>query len=930
MAIGPQSPEQAPGGQRSENPPASSERVAELFAEAVPLDSRERAGLLNDRCSGDPALQAAVEDLLKAYAAASDDADWPKLLNPDEAAGLLEDAYGAEFLDDEIDTSVPVGPYQLHEVLGRGGMGVVYRATRIEGGFEQEVALKVVRKGMDSRAVLRRFEQERQVLARLHHPSIASLLDGGLSADARPFFAMELIEGLSITEYCKQHCLSIEQRLELFCTVCDAVQHAHGNLIVHRDLKPSNILVDASGRLKLLDFGIARVLSAGSEASSSMLTETNSWLMTPEYAAPEQLTGGQITIATDVYALGILLYELLSGKRPHQDAGSDRQAVLARALSDVDPKPPSSTVANAVASTPHSDSGLQRRLRGDLDAIVLKALRTAPAQRYATALALQEDVQRHLDGLPVKARRDSALYRTKKFLLRHRVACGAVALIFSVAAAAGTALVREQARTARERDNANEVKEFVLGLFDLSDPNQSKGQQLTVQEMLDLGAERTQRDLSGQPEVQAEIAMTLARLRQDHGQLDSARTLFQQALDLRTEALGPNHPSLAESLRGLAGVAYDAAHYDRAESLHRQALAIARAHSDDESVGASLSALSESIRARGRYQEAETVAREGLDFHRRLHSGDHPMIANSLVDVGVAVYLQGDYTMAQPLYSEALAMQRRLFGDQHLDIAETLNRLGLLFKRAANEAAAGEHLSGALEIYRSLLGPDHTLVATVTDSLAGVLFRSGRQAEALALAEEGLEIQRRVSGPEHPNVATAAINLALMYHRSGLHDQAIELDYEALAIYRTAHGNVHPYVGVALKNLGTKLRRGGRLDEAATVLREHYELERQLESPHGAAVADAAIGLGLVERDRRRFAKAETLFSEALRLCQSNEPQDLALAAMSLISWAKMRVAESRSAEARTLLEEAEQKLGAEGVARADLVAALERVRGSF
>ncbi|MEM6335703.1 MAG: serine/threonine-protein kinase, partial [Bacteroidota bacterium] len=501
------------------------QRVLEMVERAFEVPAQDRAAWVAEACEGDEALRAEVEALLAADAEAD-----AFLEQPVTHAGSIREA--AALLAAELPAEGRAGPYRLLQSLGRGGMGTVYLAQRDDGAFEQNVAVKIVRRGMDTDDILTRFRTERQILASLQHPNIARLLDGGMTADGRPYFVMEYVEGVPITRYCDEHRLSIDERLRLFATVCGAVQYAHQNLIVHRDLKPGNILVADDGTVKLLDFGIAKLLDpdfGGVEAR----TRTEMRVMTPEYASPEQVRGNVLTTASDVYTLGVLLYELLAGRRPY-DLPSRLQHEIERVICAEDPARPSTAVKRVVTlrrrdgttETVSPDTiserrnmppdSLKRRLGGDLDTIVLKAMSKEPARRYGSAEQLAQDVRRHLDGLPVEARPATVSYRLRKFVERHRVGFTASMIIIGLTVALLSTTFVQQRRTEAallraetEAETSRRVAEFFAGFFRAADPRQAQGDTLTVYDVLDIGTRRIDAELASEPNVRAGLLLTL-------------------------------------------------------------------------------------------------------------------------------------------------------------------------------------------------------------------------------------------------------------------------------------------------------------------------------------------------------------------------------------------------------------------------------------
>ena len=619
----------------SSSPEPDWSRLEALLDQALelPIDRRCKP-CSNASAATTPRLRERVEQLLAADAAAGD------FMNDGVEAwlrsGPMTPAHSAE--QGALDAGARVGPYRVIDELGRGGMGIVYRAERADGEFVQVVALKLVRRSFDGDDTTGRFRRERQILAQLDHPSIARLLDGGLHTDGRPYFAMELVEGEPITTYCDRRGLSIDARVRLFCRVCDAVQYAHGRLIVHRDLKPANISVTATGDPKLLDFGIAKLLTYDDAEESTKLTRTGLRPLTPAYAAPEQLRGEPVSTATDVYTLGVILFELLTARRPFRSASSGFERTSLEAepprpsdvvlLRDRDDAPSIDEIAHARGLSPRA---LAARLAGDLDAIVLKALRREPQRRYIGAGALAEDLGRFLQGRPVAARPEGRRYRASKFVRRHRVGIAvAVSLVLSLVG--GLAATAWQARAkALEAQKAEAVKAFLISIFQGADPVQAAGRDITLRQVLDEGAVRVQRDLASQPAVQGELLTVLAGIYAELGVTERAGALTDQALDIHERLHGANSELVATNLRQKASLAVARGDADTADRFAREALARhRRAYGNlHQDVAEDLDVLMIAARQRGRLADALSAAEESLRIRRAIFGNEHRLIADS-------------------------------------------------------------------------------------------------------------------------------------------------------------------------------------------------------------------------------------------------------------------------------------------------------------
>ena len=850
------------------------EKVEALFADARLLTPAEREPLLDRGCENDHALRRDVERLLAAH---------------DDAGGLLDRFDAARAAALLIEEEAPgeeqtIGPYRIVAEIGRGGMGAVYLADRVDGQFDQRVALKLIKRGMDSEAILRRFLHERQILARLQHPNIARLYDGGVADDGRPFFAMEFVDGAPLTRYCDDRRLNVEQRLRLFMDVCRAVQYAHQNLVIHRDLKPSNMVVTEEGELKLLDFGIAKLLDEQGEDAASQ-TATGFWMMTPEYAAPEQVLGGAITTATDVYSLGVVLYELLTGHRPYRLDRRTPEALM-RLFATSEPERPSAAVGRT-EEVHHPDGSttsispamvsrergippdrLRRRLSGDLDVMVLKAMRREPERRYASVEAFLEDVDRHLSGLPVRALGDGLRYRASKFVRRHATGVLVSFAFVVVLVASAAALVVQQAETARERDKAEEVKEFVLSLFAVSDPNRSKGETVTARELLDQGALRIETELADQPAVRAEMTAVIGAVYRQLGLYDEALAAFEQSLELLRSTYGSAHAEVVTMLNEMGRIHFAKRELDEAEKLYREALDLGRKRlgPDHDIVAASLANLGSLFREQGRFDEAAKFYEESLAMRRRLFGDRNPRLAADLVNLGTALSDDGAYGEAEKQFREALAMRRAALGEEHTDVADALVRLGVVLgtKGAYEEAEAT--LGEALTLQQKLLGSDHPSIAETLHNLSVVLNNKGDYDEAISLSRAALALQRRTLGEEHRVVIEATLALAASLYNLERYPEAIEYAGQALDLLRKTLGEEHPQVAVSLMYLGTMYIEEGDLAAAEPLfLRAQVIAHRTLAEGH-PLIADLKFNFGRLLLLQGRLTQAETSLREALRL----------------------------------------------------------------
>lgn len=672
--------------------PGRLQQIEALFSRVVDLDPVQRARILDEACGSDLELRREIESLLE-------HAELPEQFLSDPVLGSDFTLGRAVGPDDDVAGSI-IGSYQVRYRLASGGMGTVWLATRADGQFEQSVAIKLVKRGMDSEEILHRFVQERRTLAALNHPRIGRLLDGGATSDGRPYLVMEYVRGLPITRYCDEHRLTVTERLKLFCAVCDAVRFAHQKLVVHRDLKPSNVMVDEAGEPKLLDFGIAKLLVGASSAEVTTVAERR---FTPEYASPEQVAGHPLSTATDIYSLGVLLHELLTGQRPY-DFETRTLAEFERVVCTQEPLAPSVCIERAErrlgTESDVQDSRLlraaevregtlqrlRRRLMGDVDNIVLKAMHKDSNRRYASVDQFVADIERHLTGLPVLARPDTVLYRAQKFARRNAVSLTFAAFAISVLLG-GSGVAVWQARSARQqrdaaylaRDQAEATAAFLQRMLESPDPTK-EGPDARVGTVLDEAATLVEAELRDRPLVQAAIRSTIGRTYLALGQMQQAEKLIRSAFQTRSRLLEPGHHDIAES------------EIDLAHLLYRQ----------------------------GDHAEAERYLRLALATHRRLRGEDNLDTARVWNDLGQVCMAAGKLDDAESAYRRAMEIREKLSGRESLGVAESLVHYAEVLTAKGDLTGAEKAQSRAVEIRRRLLRPDHPLIIESTNDLSSI------------------------------------------------------------------------------------------------------------------------------------------------------------------------------------------------------------------
>jgi eukaryotic-like serine/threonine-protein kinase len=729
-----------------EQPPLERWRQVEELLDAaldLPPDARER---FLDHAAAPDEVRAEARRLLRLSERVE-----PFLARPATAfaaallSGDMDDtSHGSPALPERV------GPYRVLREAGHGGMGTVLLAERADPQFRQRVALKLVRGEMATGSLLRRFLEERQILASLEHPGIARLLEGGITEEGLPWFAMEYVEGTPIDRYCAERRLSVPERLELFLLACDAVQYAHRQLVVHRDLKPSNILVTDEGRVKLLDFGIAKLL-AGGAGSELEATQTNLRPMTPAYASPEQIRGDAVSTASDVHALGVLLYTLLVGQHPYLKPGRQPHEVT-RAVLEEEPGLPSLA----------APEGIRRRLRGDLDTIILAALRKEPERRFATVDQLAADIRRHLAGLPVSARPDTWRYRTGKFVRRHGAGVAAAAAFVVVAVGYGITVTVHADRVAREGAKTEQVRDFLLSLFAHANPAVTQGREPTVSELVAEGARRVAVELEGQPDIQAEMMTTLGEVYVTLGRYQAASEQLEAALAIRRRT----HPGPNQAVARTAQVLSDALHFHgrlaEAELLVREVLGMVRQlhGARDWRVGVALNDLGDLLHTRGRLAEAEEQLRLALPILVAARGMDSPDVARAQRDLANVLRDGGAYAEAELLYRRALLALEERHGPMDPMAALTRNELSRLLAETGAHEEADRLLQQNLAVYRVLYPQGHPMLGTTMRNLGVLRLRQGRPVAAIEALEEALAIYDRTLPAESSLIPRAQRHLA--------------------------------------------------------------------------------------------------------------------------------------------------------------------------
>jgi eukaryotic-like serine/threonine-protein kinase len=854
--------------------------------------------------------------------------------NISELSGNL----GADLLQPAISrTNSLVGPYRLIELIGSGGMGEVWLAEQMQP-VQRRVALKLIKAGMDTREVVARFQSERRALALMDHPTIAKVFDAGSTSLGHPYFAMEYITGVPITDYCDQHKMTVRQRLELFCEVCEGVQHAHQKAIIHRDLKPSNILVrevDGKPLPRIIDFGIAKAVLS-EPTSENQFTRTGAILGTPAYMSPEQAgsAGVDVDTRTDVYSLGVVLYELLVGVRPfdlHHLASDE----MLRRLREMEAPRLSTKLRTlddrSVAAQSRSCDlpALARELRGDLDAITLKALEKERSRRYRSPSDLAADIRRYLRNEAVHAVAPSMVYRTRKFMRRYRagllIACTFV-LILLVAAIVS---IRQSIRADREAAVTQAVNDFLRN--DLLAQAGTRAQwgrggkidpDLKVRAALDRAAARIAGRFDRRPDVEASIRDTIGQTYMDLGLAHEAQEQFAKALVLHRSSFGADNPTTLKTESYLAEAAYSQGHYPEAERLigevlNSQRRVLGSAHPDTLR---SMYDLALSVREQGKYQRAEPLLNEALQATRRVFGPEDVHTLDCMDKLAGVYFLEGKYRQAEILGTQVLEMRRRVLGPEHPDTTGSLNLLANVYAAEGRFADAEAADRQIWDIRRRTLGPEHGLTLGAPNNLAEVFALEGKYAQAEALDRQLLQIRSRLYGPEVSDTLLSMGSLARDYGLQGKFSEAEVLFRKTIETERRILGSESWVTLGTLSDASLMYQKEGKYGIAQDYVAEVLASSRRNLGSDNPITMDAAAALASVYLSQLKFADSESLAREALNFCQAKQPDDWQRFRAEILLGISL-VGQKKDAEAEPLLLEGYQGM----VARKDRVPAPER-----
>jgi eukaryotic-like serine/threonine-protein kinase len=838
------------------------QRVQSLFHEVADLPHSDQSSFLKRACGEDHGLMADVLAML------GEDARGDSLLDRDTAH------VAHQILDVEAPATFPfaeLGPYRVTGVLGEGGMGVVYLAEREDLG--NKVAIKLLRDAWLSPARCQRFTSEQRTMAQLNHPSIAHLYDADVTEDGTPFFVMEYVEGLPITEYCTRHTSSIEQRLRLFGSVCEAVQYAHAHAVIHCDLKPSNILVKQDGSVRLLDFGISKRLESLDVPTDQNLTGLS--LLTPAYASPEQIRGERIGTQSDVYSLGVILYELLAGAPPF-DLSNLSATEAERVLLEKDPVRPSLVARRNGTAGNLAAPDVSKQSWFDLDVLCLTAMHRDIAHRYRSIEALARDVDHYLRREPLEARPDSVRYRISKFTARHRAAVAAAGLALTIVVGLVTfytmRIARARNEALAEAARTQRIQRFTMNLFKGGDQDAGPSDQLRVVTLLDRGVQQAQM-LDAEPETQGELYETLGTIYQQLGKFDRADGLLQLALEKRKKVSGADSRAVARTLVMLGLLRADQGKYEEAETFSRNALEMSRRHlpADHPELATAIFAVGKVLEDRGHYDDAIQMLDEAVRLQSRPGSRQADLAA-SLSELANTNFYAAHYDVSKALNERALSMERAIYGERHPEVADTLINLGAIQFQLGNYPESEHFYRQALDIVHGWYGNDHPETADTMTFVGQALTGQKKYDEASDLLQQSRAILKRIYGPSHERVAFADNELGNVALRQG-HLSDAEADFrEAISIYRTTYGDSHYQVGIAQCNLGGVYLQRKDYARAESLIRDSLQTYAKSVSPthYNVGIARVRLGAALLGQHRYHEAEQESLTGYDILMKKAN------------------------------------------------------------
>ena len=882
------------------------EKVQRLFNEAIELEKADRVQFLKVQCGQDLTLFNEVISLLSA------DEDIHPVLNK-KASDIINIEEKLNFVGQQI------GNYKIVEEIATGGMGTVFLAERCDGVFEQKVALKIVKPGLSTIPIIRRFQHERQILASLQHPNIARLFDGGVTADKRPFFTMEYVEGIPIDDYCDKNRLTINERLKLFIKVCEAVQYAHNNLVIHRDLKPSNILIKDDGTIKLLDFGISKVLSADSENHDlPTITQAEINLMTPEYSSPEQIKNSIISVSTDVYSLGLILFKLLSGKTAHEFKSRTFNEYERVVCEQTIAKP--STVLLKETTDPNElkpidirrnrksyPKKLKKILSGDLDNICMMALRKDPERRYLSVEMLAYDIERHLNNLPILARKESFTYTARKFIVRHKAAVITAAALFFIVNGLilfyTIELKNERDRATIEARKSEQAASFLQDLFLVSDPNESKGETITARELLDRGASKLMVGLDEEPEIKSQLLNTIGKVYTNLGLYNSAEEIFLEIKENKNLEV-VDKETYIETLLNLGKTYSYNGKYDLANDLLFEAKTEGKHNlpQNHSLLGELYGALATYFYQTAIFDSAYIYNKKAEQNFINNYGRESQQVATILYNLGVLEFDRGNLGKSDSLYTESLQLYIKLNGELDAQTATAQNELASVLRHSGKFDEAEKLYKKALDTRVKIFGNDHPDVAHTLNHLSRLYYNQELYEQAEPFVRQSLEIRKNLYHDIHPEVSASKSSLAGTLMGLKKYKEAEKLYESAYKASMKKFGESHPYTPAILGNLGTALMEQKKYKQAEDAMLNALRMLDKLNSYRPTYRSGRIISLAELYNRTNRFSESEKLLRNELNILKKNDIDDIWLIGLTESELGYSLFKQSKDIEAEGLL----------------------------
>ncbi|MEX0662488.1 MAG: serine/threonine-protein kinase [Balneolaceae bacterium] len=890
------------------------QEVETIIDDVLDLPHHQRKNHIKEKCGSNEVLKNTVTQLLESIFASE---GWLEELK-EHKYDFYDDSNEIKAHTEDFDfKGHKVGAYTIRKKIGQGGMGIVYRGERADGDFEHTVAIKLIRTGMDTPENIRLFNRERNILAGLNHPGIAKLFDGGVIQNGAPYLVMEYVEGTPIVQYCDEKKLTIDERINLFLNVLEAVRHAHENLIIHHDLKPDNIFITEEGQVKILDFGIAKLLDTGVEHSDN-LTLTRARILTPKYASPEQIRQESVTTATDMYALGIILHQLLTGLHPYnlqnKSVYETEQTVL-----NTEPRLPSyrlsSTEGSEVIAEKRSEKPLSliRHLRGDLDAIQLKGIEKNPTQRYRTARELTNELEKYRSALPVSARNSTFGYRFNKFLSRNRVALSIVGLFILITT---LFLFYHTNQISKERDQAEfqaqkatSVQSFLVDIFRYNNPNADEyaGKDLTAQELLQTGLANVEDDLQHQPETQIGIMTSIGEALRNLDELDEAEQAMQKAIEKSETHFGTNDLRTASIYTSLALLKRDAGEYEESDELIREAIEINETSTDTalKQLANKYSILAYNQAHQSQFDKSEELFLYADSLYIASEDSNSVERYNTLSNYAEVKSRMGKHNEALEFNKKALDFYRELYGHDHLNIATTLNKMGKNHHHLGNHSEADQYYRQSLEIKLKLMDEDNTAVASTYQSMAINLRVMGHYKKAEEYALKDLEIMQQVYDEDNIRIVFSLNIVALTKQDLEEYEEAEQIYKKIIAIQEAYYDEENTQLAATIYNLASLYQITKRYEEAYPMYERVVSIDKKNLGDEHPEVAVDLNKLGDVSREMGSYSRADSIYTEAKSIFIDAYPDDHYRVAEHFLSHGRLKLKQRKFREAGEDFEQA-------------------------